>query len=82
MILRPEDKAHRFKPFVLPFQIPTERNEVVVENNYLVYPVMKLQENQYSATLTIEKIQAGHTNFGHYLRVTQGRRPENTKEHK
>ena len=54
----------------------------MAENNYLVYPVMKLQENQYSATLTIEKIQAGHTNFGHYLRVTQGRRPENTKEHK
>lgn len=71
-----------YKTFSKPFQIPTEREEVVVENNYLVHPVMKLQENQYSATITIEKIQAVHTNLGHYLRVTNGRRPENTKEHK
>ena len=43
--------------------------------------MVKVQENQYSATLTIKNIQSGEVNSEHFLRVTQGN-SENAKVHR
>ena len=61
-------------------QVPTEENTVAEKNHYLAYPIERIQENVYSATLTISNIGSNEADYQHFLQI---RHPdiESPKEH-
>ena len=61
-------------------QVPTEENTVAEKNHYLAYPIVRIQENVYSATLTISNIGLDEADYQHFLQI---RHPdiESPKDH-
>ena len=61
-------------------QVPTEESTIALKNNYKAYPIVRIQENVYSATLGITNIELDEADYQHYLQI---RHPDiNTpKEH-
>jgi len=77
---RPQDVVWVFKNDIKTIEVPTEENTVAEKNHYLAYPIERIQENVYSATLTISNIGSNEADYQHFLQI---RHPdiESPKDH-
>lgn len=68
-----QDVIWAFKSDIRTIEVPTESNNVATKGHYLAYPIQRLGENLFSATLTIQNIQVEEQDLEHYLMI---RNPE------
>ena len=52
-------------------EVPTEADNVAKKNHYLAYPIQLVEENTYSATLTIQNVQEDEATLEHLIRLRQ-----------
>lgn len=64
---KPQDVIWAFKTDQRTIEVPTEAKKTARKGHYIAHPIEKLGETEFSATLTIEKIQENESNLQHFL---------------
>ena len=73
---QPQNVVWTITNAVKTIEVPTEANTVAKWHHYSAYPIQLVEENMYSATLTIQNVQEDEATLEHLLKL----RTENADE--